>query len=259
MNERLSRQRPRGVSAAALRNWGIVFLAAGIVGRSILQNAILDMGNVSAMALLTAMQNDSTTMVIATVALVCQAMETCAAPLFSFLLVEGFVHTSDFRKYLTRVGLLALVTELPYNLAMSAKFFDTESRNPVFGLFICLVMLFFFSRYQEKGLKNLGMKALVFVASFLWCIMLGIDQGVCLVVMVGVIWAFRNKGTMRAMFGFCSAMICSLFDLFYMVATMSFIFLHLYNGEKGDQNRAFSYAVYPAMLLVFGIAAMFLK
>lgn len=258
MYQRLSRQRPRGVSAAALRNWGIVFLAAGIASRSILQNGILNLSNVSTLELLEAMQTDGTTMVVATIALICQAMETCAAPIFSFLLVEGFRHTSDLRAYMTRVAILAVVSELPYNLAMTGNLLDTVSRNPAFGLLLCMVMLYFFRKYGEKGLKNTAMKALVFVASFLWCLMLHIDQGICLVVMVAVIWAFRNKGTMRAMFGFCSALICSLFDLFYMVSAMAFIFLHLYNGEEGDQNRAFNYAVYPVMLLVFGIAAKFL-
>lgn len=257
MNERLSRRRTRGIGAGALRNWGIIFLAVGIAGRSILQNAVLGLGGMSNMELFNAMQADANVMNISTVALVFQAIETCAAPLFAFLLVEGFLHTSNFEKYLIRVGCLALVSELPYNLAMTGDIFYLTSRNPVFALFLSLVMLFFFNKYSEKGIKNLFIKAMIFAAAFLWCLMLHVDQGICLVTMVAVLWLVRKKGNMRAILGFCSAMVCSVFDIFYMVSAMSFIFLHLYNGEEGNQSRAFSYAVYPGMLLVIGIAAKF--
>lgn len=255
MNEQLSSRRSRGVSAGALRTWGILFLAAGIAGRSILQNSFLNMGSVTNAELLAAMQADPSIMGIATAALVCQVLETCAAPLFSFLLVEGFLHTSNFEKYLTRVLLCAVVSELPYNLAMGGKLLDLGSRNPVFGLVLCLVMIWFMNRCPGKSLKNIGLKLMAFAAAFLWCRMLSIDHGVCLVIMVAAIWIFRNKGSMRSIFGFCSAMICSLFDLFYMISSMAFIFLHLYNGEEGSQNRIFSYAIYPVMLLLFGVAA----
>ena len=42
-----------------------------------------------------------------------------AFPLFAFLLFEGFMHTSDYKRYLIRVGICALVAEIPFNLIVT--------------------------------------------------------------------------------------------------------------------------------------------
>ncbi len=256
MSQVLGRQRPRGISASGLRNWAIIFLAAGIFGKGVLQNGMLY--GASGAELFELMQTDANAMTIATIALVCQAIETCAAPLFAFLLVEGYQKTSDFQKYITRVGLLALAAELPYNLAVSGKLLDLGSRNPAIALVIALVMLWFFSKYPEKTAKNFGMKAMAFVGAFLWCQMLRVDHGNCLVVLTAVLWLVRRKADHRALYGFSASLVCSLFDVFYMVSTMSFMLIHMYNGEEGNQNRIFNYAVYPVLLLAAGIAAKFI-
>ena len=119
-------------------------------------------------------------------------------------------------------------------------------------------MLYFFSRYAEKGLKNLLMKALITAAAFLWCLMLGIDQGVCLVILVGFLWMVRDKSNVRSMFTFCGAMVCTLFNMYYIGSCLSCIMLHRYNEERGEQNEKLNYVFYPALLLVTGIAALFI-
>ena len=141
-----SRRIPKGRDAASIRKWAFVFLAIGTVGHGILQNRLLGMNSATGNELLATLEQNPAGMAILTAALFCKVIETCAAPLFSFLLVEGFLRTSSFEKYLLRVGGLALVTELPYNLAIGGKLLVLDSRNPIFALFICLIMLYFFSR-----------------------------------------------------------------------------------------------------------------
>ena len=253
-----SRRAPKGTDAAAIRKWGMIFLTIGIIGQGILQNRLLQMNSVSGNELLAAMESNPMVMPLLTAALVCKVIETCAAPLFAFLLVEGFQRTASFEKYLIRVGAVAIISELPYNLAYGGKFFELTSRNPVFGMVICLVMLFFYTRYPDKGLKNFAMKALITAAAFLWCLMLHIDQGISLVVMVAMLWYARSKSNERAVLGFCSAMVCTLFDMYYIGSCLAFIMLHRYDEERGEQNEKLNYAFYPAALLAVGIVGLFL-
>lgn len=259
MSVRLRSQRAAfTTNAATVRRWAMIFMTAGVAGRSLIQNALLNTSSVSMEELAAAMSADSTVTILVTAALICQIVETCAVPLFSFLLVEGFRKTSGFEKYLIRVCALALVSEIPYNFAMAGKLLDLGSRNPVFGLVICLVMLYLYRRFAGKGLKNLAMKALITVAAFLWCRMLRIDHGIFFVILVGVLWLVRDKDNMRAIYGFSGALICTMFTPYYIASCMSFLFLHLYVDEPVETNRKFNYAFYPVLLLVCGGAALFL-
>lgn len=259
MSERLSpRVVAKGTDAAKLHHWVIIFLVLGILGRSVLQNALLGVNNLTTDELLAAMEGDPTAMWILTGALVCKVLETCAAPLLAFLLVEGYQRTSSIEKYLIRILGLALISELPYNLAMEGSVLFLGSRNPVFALVIGLVMLYFFSRFQEKGIKSILVKLVIFAAAFLWCLMLRIDHGICLIIFIGVLWFARKKTGLRSLFGFCAAMASTLFNTYYLGACLSCIMLHRYNEEKGEQNRALNYGFYPACLLLVGVAAKFL-
>ena len=259
MSMRLAARRiPQGRDAASIRKWAMIFLTVGIIGQGIIQNRLLHMNSVSGDELLAAMEHSPMVMPLLTAALVCKVVETCAAPLFAFLLVEGFQRTRSFEKYLLRVGAVAVISELPYNLAYGGKLFELSSRNPVFGLFICMVMLFFYARYEDKGLKNTAMKALITVAAFLWCLMLHIDQGICLVIMTAILWYARARSNGRSVLGFCGAMICTLFNMYYIGSGLACIMLHRYNEERGEQNEKLNYAFYPAVLLIVGIIGLFI-
>lgn len=259
MAERLTSapQQRGGVNRSTLRLWAFLCLTLGTLGFSVIQNRLLNLGNTSADALLAAMQASPRVMTYATVALVLQAIHCCAAPLFAFLLVEGFLHTGNWRNYFLRVLGVAVVSELPYNLAISGKWLDTATRNPVFGLVLAMAMLYFFRRYGEKSLANSVVKAVTAVAAVLWSMMLGIQDGAPLVVLTMVLWLTWNKPILRTIFGCVSAFACSLFSPFYMLSPMVFILVHLYNGEQGEENVWVKYLAYPVMLLTFGLLAVY--
>ena len=242
-----------------LRVWGLIFLIFGMIGRAIIQNVFLGIGTVTGLELLEAMNGSESVVQYASIAIILQVLEACAAPIFAFLLVEGFCHTHDFKAYILRVAGVAVLSEVPFDLVQSGKLFDLGYQNPVFGLVLCLVMLYFYQRYQGKELKNVLIKLLVTAAAFLWIQMLRIQDGMPLAVLTAVIWAFRKRPMLRTFAGCLAACVCTLFSLYYMIAPITFLAIHLYSGERGPANKWVNYLSYPILLLVCGLAGYFMK
>ena len=251
--ERLGNTRPRVLHAGSLRAWGMLFAIAGIISRSILQNQMLGMGTRSMAEILELMQSSETAMIIATVALVLQAMETVAVPIFVFLLAEGFRHTSDWKKYLLRVVGMAVVTEIPFDLAMNQKILEFGSQNPIFGLVLCMVLLYLFERFSKRKLICVIMA----LAGLAWCLMLKVEHGIPMILMVCVIRIFREKHMYMGFSGMAAAALCTGISPFYLAAPMGFLAIHFYNGEKGESSRLVNYLFYPVTLLAIGLVAMF--
>ena len=251
--ERLGNSRPSGLHSGSLRTWAMLFAVAGIISRCVLQNTLLGVGTHSMQELVEMMQASEAAMIITTVSLVLQAMETVAVPIFVFLLFEGFQHTSDWQKYLTRLAGLAVITEIPYDLAMNAKVLDFSSQNPVIGLVLCFVLLLLFRRFAGKKLACIMMV----LAGFIWALMLKVDHGIPMMLMICVMHLFRNKKMYMGFSGMAAAALCTGISPFYLVAPMGFLAIHFYNGEKGEGSKLVNYLFYPVSLLAIALVAKF--
>ncbi len=64
-----------------------------------------------------------------------------AFPIFAFLLVNGYRHTRNLNKYILRLGIFALLSEIPFDLFLSHKPFNFGNQNIFFTLFLGLVMI----------------------------------------------------------------------------------------------------------------------
>ena len=248
-----------GISIAALRTWGMIFLAAGVLGRGVLQNRILGFGGLNLLQMLDVMLSSEAILEQAAYSLALQALETCAAPIFAMLLVQGMVHTSDFNAYFIRVLATALVTELPYNLVMGSGLLDLSGRNPMFALVLGMLLVFFYRRYPEKSGKDLGVKALLTLAAFAWVKMLSIRFGAPLLILILVLWALRNSTPARRdLLGAGAALACGLLSPYFLVSPLAFLAIHMCNWERGEENRAVNYLMYPGMLLMAFLVVRFL-
>lgn len=251
--ERLGNSRPSGLHSGSLRTWGMLFAIAGIISRCLLQNTLLGVGTRSMQELVEMMQADQTAMIITTVSLVLQAMETVAVPIFVFLLFEGFQHTSDWQKYLARLAGLAVITEIPYDLAMNGKVLEFSSQNPVLGLVLCFALLLLFRHFAGKKLICVVMA----LAGIVWALMLKVDHGIPMMLMICVMHLFRNKKMYMGFSGMAAAALCTGISPFYLVAPMGFLAIHFYNGEKGEGNKLVNYLFYPVSLLAIALVAKF--
>jgi hypothetical protein len=150
------------------------------------------------------------------------------------------------------------VTEIPYNLAMGKGILDFGNRNPVFGLVLGMLLIFFYQRYNAPGFKNVMIKILVTFAAFIWVRMLKIEFGAPMLVILTVLWMTRAKAMYRIFIGASAAIACSLFSPFFLASPMSFLAIHMCNWEKDDENRTLNYLMYPGMLLIGTIVGVLL-
>jgi hypothetical protein len=250
-------RRKRGLNTTGLRTWGLLFVALGAVSVAVIQNGILGLNKGN--DLLTVLERSPELMTYATAAVVMQAMETCAVPIFAFLLTEGMENTADPKKYLIRILTLAVVSEIPYNLAFSGKLLDFSSRNPVLGVAFAMIVLWFCNGYQEKKFKNFLIRMLVMVCGMLWCGMLNVAYGGTMVLISYVLWAYRHKPySYRLLAGSAATILCSISHMLFIAAPMGFLPILFYNDEEGDSDRKVNYGAYPVILLITLAAGIFL-
>ncbi|MEW9667929.1 TraX family protein [Ammoniphilus sp. 3BR4] len=71
-----------------------------------------------------------------------------AFPLYCWLLVQGYYHTKDLQKYMERLWWIALLSQIPYSLALK-----TVELNVVFTLLLGLVGLFVMEHLEKEALR----------------------------------------------------------------------------------------------------------
>ena len=243
------KRKRRGLSASQLKLIGHVLLLLGIIGVTVIQNGLLRLESHTGESLLTLLDSGNA-MGLATAALLLQAAGNCALPIFAFLLTEGYQVSSSRKNYLFRLIGLAVICELPYDLAMTGEWVDPSVQNPVFALVVGMVMLYLFDHYSGKsGAAVIGI--IVLIAAILWMGLLRVERGVVLVLLIAVLWWFRRSENTAMLLG------CAV-SAFAFPAPLGFFAVHYYNGERGRYPRTAAYLCYPVMLLVIGLAGRYL-
>lgn len=180
-------------------------------------------------------------------------------PLFAFLLVEGALHTGNIKKYLARLAVFAVISEIPYDLAFSGQFIEFDVQNIFITLFIALLCLAAMIRLQGKyGFSGFYIGTAVFAAGGLLAFFVRSEYEFFGIAAVYVIYIFRDDNIKKFL---TALLIFALMPGKQWFGASALLIAWAYNGEKGVNANwvkwAF-YAFYPAHLLIlYGIAAIF--
>ena len=165
-----------------------------------------------------------------------------AFPLFAFLIVEGFLHTHDRKRYGINLAAFALISEIPCNLVHANKFFY-PGQNVFFTLLLGYLGLCVIERYRDD-MKKL---AQYLIPLFLLSIVLRSDYGCAGFGFILLIYLLRSNKLLMSIVG--SGALPNTF-----FAGMAFIPIWFYNGERGFVKGKFLkyafYWFYPVHLLV---------
>ena len=196
-------------------------------------------------------------------------------PIFAFMIVEGYFHTGNLKKYVKRLFLFALISEIPFNLAMGSRLFYPVHQNVLWSF----LMAIGFIHWNEKAVKSgkWWKRAATAVVSVILAYLLGIITMVDFyhagILTVLVFYFFRN----RKWYNYIAQFVClwyinmgmlggysyqlNILGQTYFVARQGFAMLALipiwlYRGRQGYHTKAFQYFCYwfyPVHLLVLGL------
>lgn len=189
-----------------------------------------------------------------------------AFPIFAFLLVEGYGHTSDVKKYLIRLWVFALISEIPYDLAFDGVLYDPSHQNIFFTLGLALLGLWAMDRLSDTD-PVVG--PLVFVLLCVISLLLRTDYNIFGMATVFLFHRYRGE-KIKALYGVAllhlaygvmdSGLLNGAFVLRHMIqsaAAVSVLFIGLYNGEKGRSFKYVFYVFYPLHLTLLWLVASF--
>ena len=174
-----------------------------------------------------------------------------AFPIFCFLLVEGFVHTSDAKKYMRRLLVFAFISEIPFDLAITGKVFSLEYQNVFWELTWGMGAMFLLQIIEKKQLNYLVqvVARLGTIAVFaLSAEHMNFDYGMYGIISIVVLYVFRQNKLMQLLIGAVS--FC-----WEPVAPLAFLLIAFYNGKRGRTLKYIFYAFYPAHLLILYMIA----
>lgn len=205
---------------------------------------------------------------------------TCAGrlafPLFAFLVAEGYRHTGNFNRYLKRMFLFALISEIPFNLMTGGTLINPLHQNVMFTFCLALLLL----RMVDKAWSRHWWEGLL-VAVFGGCLGYGlgfltfVDYYGYGVITVLIFWlagkipfgrvlelsalAYINLELMGGMNYVLTLWGAEIWVPQQVFALLALIPIWLYNGQRGPGGKKwqyFGYAFYPAHILILALLAM---
>ena len=184
-----------------------------------------------------------------------------AFPIFAFLIVEGFIHTSNFKKYLKRLFIFALISEIPFNLIYTGSMIFPFHQNVLFTLLLGLLCINEIDKMKKttsfKSRFGSSLKILLFL---LVSIVGFVDYGLTGVLTIIVFFVFRDC-KLSWLWEFISLILLYIvffkgqsvivnigsFEYFLPlqgIGILSLIPIWFYNGTKGKKNKFIQYAFY---------------
>ncbi|MDO4939639.1 MAG: TraX family protein, partial [Lachnospiraceae bacterium] len=183
-----------------------------------------------------------------------------AFPLFLFLMIEGIRHTGNMIKYLSRMAVFAVISEVPFDLCFFGKIWYPEKQNTLFTLTVCLAVLILIKRLYETDRMTVGWKTVlsvpVITAGCVLAEVLHFDYGALAVAAAVLMYAFSNKNIA----GYCAGTaVLMLGDLSEAFAFLTVPLVALYNGQRGRGHKYFFYVFYPAHIMILWLIKLMLR
>ena len=199
-----------------------------------------------------------------------------AFPIYAFLLVEGYFHTKNLKKYVSRLLIFAILSEIPFNLAMGSRVFYPIHQNVLWSFLIALWLIHLNEKARKSGKvwKRILTGGLTVVLGYILGLVTMVDFYHAGILMVLVFYFFRGRkwwcflGQIVFLWYINTELLGGYgyeFQLWGQThffqrqgfAMLGLIPIWLYRGKQGYHNKFIQYgcyAFYPLHLLILGLA-----
>ena len=185
-----------------------------------------------------------------------------AFPIFSFLISEGFVHTHNRGKYILRILIFAIISQLPFYFFSHNLSHSKANLNILFTFEFALIGLYLMELIIKKGkYKKLNYLITIIILAMILIIayLLHPDYSIYGIGLVWLFYLFRNSMLLKSI-GFMILNILQYkkflitgkcyYIFFSFMPLMSLIFILLYNGKQGRKMKYFFYLFYPLHFII---------
>ena len=197
-----------------------------------------------------------------------------AFPIFAFMIVEGYFHTGNLKKYVFRLFVFALISEIPFNLAMGSRLFYPIHQNVLWSFLISIGLIHWNERMKHKPLWKRILAGIAAVCiGYVGGIITFVDFYHAGILTVLVFYFLRGKnwlcclGQLLCLWYINVEMLAGfsyeihIFGATHFIVRQGFALLALipiwlYRGRQGPHSKMLQYlyyAFYPLHLLILGI------
>ncbi|MBR3116270.1 MAG: conjugal transfer protein TraX [Bacilli bacterium] len=178
-----------------------------------------------------------------------------AFPIFAFQTTISYQKTKNRKKYLLKLLIFALISEMPYRLL-----FGNSSFNILFTLLLGNICMIIYDKIKEKSLSIVLILLISILASGI-----RIDYGYYGIWMIVLFYIFRNNKLLQNIsIILLMIMYFSIGLLIYettiynqlslfIFSLISLLIINLYNGKEGKKTGYLFYILYPLHLIIFYI------
>ena len=167
-----------------------------------------------------------------------------AFPIFCFLLVEGFVHTHDIKKYVQRLFLFALISEVPFDWAFFRTPLQPENQNVYWTLALGVLALAGLKHFEKPDGSASWKGLLCAAACVLAAELLHTDYNGVGVVIICALYLTRADRKRQCIVG-------AVLFAWELTAPLAFVLIWFYNGQRGRCSKTMQkvfYWFYPVHL-----------
>lgn len=182
-----------------------------------------------------------------------------AFPIYCFLLVQGFMHTSNVKKYGKRLLIFAIVSELPFDYAFYGQI-NPMHQNIFFTLYIGLMTIYFIDKFSEEKKQYIP---IVIIFSFLISSYMLVDYNFVGIIYILAFYLTKNfdKPKNIILAGIIIFLINYIAGMYLQnYALLSLIPIYFYNNKLGLKNKKMQllfYIAYPLHLVIFALIKLY--